>query len=354
MQILIDEGMSTYKYPTGIGLHAINLYTHLSKISNCTITNYTFFKYFPKGFRKLSIDAFINIIHPFRNYNIIHYQNNFVPFSKGKSKKVVTIHDLGVFLYPGTVPYIYIQYNRHSIKKSLERADGIITPSQSVKNEILNMFGKHYEDKVYVCFDGIRDIFFSVTPTIQQLNKYNLTPYSYYFFLGSLSKRKNTEFLLKVFIKAKKEKIIDNNTLLVLGGYKWWGSSEFEELINMENGILSLGYVADEDIPALYRYSRAFVFPSIYEGFGMPIIEAMSQNVPIIISDIPTSIELNKRHNNQMKVFELNNEDSLIGTLREVEVNNEDIRNNLDYGDLSVYNYENIAKEHLNIYKSLS
>ncbi|MGK9368120.1 glycosyltransferase family 4 protein [Melioribacter sp. Ez-97] len=354
MKILIDEGMSTYRYPTGIGLHAINLYNHLKNITNCSITDYTYFKYFPKGFRKLSIDAYINLVHPYRNYNIIHYQNNFVPFTEGKSKKVVTIHDLGVFLYPKTVPFVYIEYNRHSVKNALKRADGIITPSQSVKNEILNMFGKKYEDKIFVSYDGIRDIFFTAIPKIEQLNKYKLKPYSYYFFLGSLSKRKNTGFLLKSFIKAKKEKILAKDTLLVLGGYKWWGSSEFEELINEDNGILSLGYIDDEDIPALYGYSRAFIFPSIYEGFGMPIIEAMSQKVPIIISNIPTSIELNIRHNNQMKVFDLNNEDSFLSTLREVEINNEDIRKNLNYGDLSLYNYENIAKEHLNIYKILS
>ncbi|MGK9477432.1 glycosyltransferase family 4 protein [Melioribacter sp. OK-6-Me] len=310
-------------------------------------------KYFPKGLRKFAIDALINILHPFRRFDIIHYQNYYVPLINSKSKKVVTIHDLGVFFYPETVPFIYVSYNRHAIKKALKRADGIITPSHSVKNEILNMFGSKLEEKLYVAYDGIRDLFLISNPSIQQLNKYNLEPYSYYFFLGSLSKRKNMEFLLRSFIKAKKEKIIDKNTLLVLGGLKWWRSSEFVGLVTKENGILSLGYVNDEDIPALYKFSRGFIFPSIYEGFGMPIIEAMSQNVPIIISNIPTSIELNMRHNNQMLVFELKNESSFLEALHRIDVKNEEIRRNLNYGDLSLYNYQNIAKIHLNIYQQL-
>ncbi len=353
LRILIDEGMSTYRYPTGIGYHALLLYKHLSRIADCSITDYSKMKYFPKGSRKFAIDALINTLHPFRRFDIIHFQNYYVPFINSRCKKVVTIHDLGVFLYPDTVPFIYISYNRHTIKKALKRADGVITPSNSVRNELLNMFGSRWEEKLYVAYDGIRDLFLTAKPSVQQLKKYNLEPYSYYFFLGSLSKRKNTEFLLKAFIKAKKERIIDRTTLLVLGGYKWWGSSEFEKLINKENGILSLGYVDDYDIPALYKFSRGFIFPSIYEGFGMPIIEAMSQNVPIIISNIPTSIELNQRHNNQMKVFKLKIEDSFLSVLHTIDANNEEIRRNLNYGDLSLYNYENIAKEHLKIYKLL-
>ncbi|MCX7797879.1 MAG: glycosyltransferase family 4 protein [Melioribacter sp.] len=345
--------MSSYKHPTGIGQHALNLYKHLSKLTFCSITNYSYMRLIPKGFRKFSIDLYINLVHPFRNYDVVHYQNNFVPCTKGKSKKVVTIHDLGVFLYPDTVPSIYISYNRHSIINAIKKADAIITPSESVKNEILNMFEFSVENKIFVCYDGIRDIFFCSKDNPDILKKYNLTAYNYYFFLGSLSKRKNISFLLKAFIKARKERLISNQSYLVLGGYFWWGAGEFKDLININNGIISLGYLSDEDIPYLYKYCRAFIFPSIYEGFGMPIVEAMSQNVPIIVSNIPTSVELDNRHNNQMFVFELNNVDDFINKLSFVDSNFEQIRKKINYGDLSIYNYENVAKYHLELYKKI-
>lgn len=349
LSILIDEGMSSYKNPTGIGLHALNLYKHLSKITNCSITNYSLMRFIPKGIRKFSIDIYINILHPYRKYDIVHYQNNYVPFTKGNNKKVVTIHDLGAFFYPETIPFIYVEYIKHSIKQAVKRADAIITPSNSVKDEILNMFSN--AKNVYVCYDGIREIFFEKTD--DSLHKYNLKPYSYFFFLGSLSKRKNLSFLLNAFLYAKKQNLIAKDTLLVLGGYKWWGASEFEKLINKNRDIITLGYIDEKDIPAIYKYSKAFIFPSIYEGFGMPIVEAMSQGVPIIISNISTSIELNNRHNNKMFVFELGNLDSLVEILKYLDKNYEKLRKEIDYGDLSIYNYDNIAKAHLKIYQNL-
>lgn len=353
LKILIDEGMSSYKHPTGIGQHALNLYKHLSNLAYCSITSYKLMRFIPKGLRKLSIDIYINLIHPLRQYDIVHYQNNFVPFTKGKSKKVVTVHDLGVFLYPDTVPFIYIKYNRHSIKEAIKRADLIITPSNSVKDEILAMFDFAKENKICVCYDGVRDVFFNNKSDINILKKYGLSPYGYYFFLGSLSKRKNIGFLLNAFIKARQANLIESNCYLVLGGYLWWGASEFKDLIKIENGIISLGYLNDDDVVSLYKYCKAFIFPSLYEGFGMPIIEAMSQNIPIIISNIPTSIELNERHNKQMYVFELGSVDDFIDKLHFVDTYNEEIRKKLNYGDISIYNYENVAKCHFNLYKKI-
>lgn len=69
---------------------------------------------------------------------------------------------------------------------------------------------------------------------------------------------------------------------MVLGGQKWWGASDFKHLLRDELGIRTLGYLTDEDIVTLYTYSKSFVFPSLYEGFGMPIIEAMSQKLRLL------------------------------------------------------------------------
>jgi hypothetical protein len=354
LRILIDEGLSSHGTPTGIGLQALNLYKHLKNICTCDITDYSRMKILPRGIRKFSIDAFTNLQTLYKDYDVIHYQNNYAPLLKGKSKKIVTVHDLGVFLFPDTVPTVYVKYNQHSIKKVFERADLVITPSQSVKNEVLERFSFAKVDKIFVCNDGIRDVFLNKSKNNSEISeRYSIEPFSYFFFLGSLSRRKNLKFILEVFIKAKKNKLISEETLLVLGGQTWWGAGDFKHLLKQEYGIKTLGYLKDEDILWLYRNCKSFVFPSLYEGFGMPIIEAMSQNIPIIISNIPTSIELNRKHNNQMFGFDLNDEEQGMNILKTLDKDFASIKRSLNYGDLSQYSFDNVAKKHLEIYSSL-
>jgi glycosyltransferase involved in cell wall biosynthesis len=165
-----------------------------------------------------------------------------------------------------------------------------------------------------------------------------------------LTRRKNLRFLLEAFLRAKREAVLSKDTRLVLVGQDAWDTHEIEHLFSKEAGIIRLGYVSDEMLPALFRFCKALIFPSIYEGYGIPLIEAMSQNAPIIISDIQASMELNQRHNKQMLVFELGDEEALIELLEHVERNAELLRERLDYGDLSPYYYENVAKEHLSVY----
>ena len=132
-----------------------------------------------------------------------------------------------------------------------------------------------------------------------------------------------------------------------------WGYSELKSLFREEYGIRELGYISDAKLVALYRYSKALVFPSLYEGFGIPIVEAMSQRIPIIISNIPTSIELNSMHNMQLFPFELGDENCFLRHLEKLEVEWEKVRLELDYGDLSIYNYSNVAKYHLQVYRQV-
>lgn len=293
-------------------------------------------------------------IHELRgDYDIIHYQNYYVPFLSKSSKKVVTIHDLASFKFSDTMQYLYAKYNKRTIKNSLSRADAIITPSITIKNEIHESFPYINENKIFQCNDGIRNVFWLNTNSKNILDKYSIEPFTYFFFIGSLSKRKNLKFLLETFIEAKKNYLIDIKTKLILAGQSWWGSSEIKDLISKNLGILTLGYLDDESIVELYRNCKALVFPSLYEGFGMPIIEAMSQNIPIIISNIPTSVELNEKHNNQMFIFNLGNKEQLIHQLSMLDKECDLIKSKLNYGSLSDYKFENIAYKHLNIYKTI-
>ena len=353
MRVLIDEGLTYNSRSTGIGLHGDNVYLHLKSYCESDITDYWQLRVIPRGLRKFAYVAFTNIHAFYKNYDVIHYQNYNTPYFTGEAKKVVTIHDMGVFRYPDTVPTIYIKYNQSLIRKSVKRAEAIITPSEFTKEEILNYFPDANAQKIFSCESGLRDIFFKRDVLSDVIEKNGIDKFNYFFFLGSISKRKNLEFLIKAFIKAKQKKAIGENTQLLLGGQNWWGAKNIIKLIDPEMKIITLGYLTDYDIITLYRNSKAVIFPSIYEGFGIPIIEAMSQNAPLIISRIPTSIALNKRHDNQMFEFDLDNEEQLIEALSNLDNNFERIKKQLDYGDISIYNFDNIAKRHYEVYETL-
>ena len=353
MKIFIDDGLSTIVKLTGIGYQAHNLYLSLKKISDCSISDYSFLKKQPRYLRRFLYIAYANYGSAISDYDILHYQNYYVPrFSSGK-KKIVTIHDLGAFKFPETIPYFYVKYNQHSIRSALKRADGIITPSKSIKKEILEMFPKTKEERILPCEDGIREIFWDPVDSDHFLLENEIKPFQYFFFIGSLSPRKNLKFILEAFTKAKLNGWIKKESKLVLAGQSWWGSSDFNHLLREDLGIKTLGYIEDKCVAQLYKYSKALIFPSLYEGFGMPIIEAMSQNSPIIISNIPTSLELNELHNNQMFGFNLGDEAGFIELLKKLDHKNDDIRKSLNYGDLSRYRFDNIAKRHYDFYEKI-
>jgi len=353
LRILIDEGYTTVGKLTGIGFQGLNLFKHLLNLIDVKITNYWYLKYIPKVIRKFTYIALSNVRSLFLNYDIIHYQNFYVPLFSGKSKKVVTIHDLGVFRFPETVPFIYVKYNQLSIKNAVRRADIIVTPSLSIKNEIIEMFPDTDSNKIAACQNGIRKVFFEHKPNMKTLSEFNLLPHSYFFFIGSLTRRKNITFLLESFIEAKRIGKINESTKLLLIGNMWWGAGDFKELIKQEYGIQNLGYLPDETVIDICAFSKGMIFPSIYEGFGMPIIEAMSLNIPIIASNIPTSIELNNDHNKQMLIFELGNKQSLLEKINLLEKNYNEIVGTLDYGDISIYKFDKVAERAIEIYKMI-
>jgi alpha-1,3-rhamnosyl/mannosyltransferase len=283
-------------------------------------------------------------------YDIIHYQNYYVPRTRGRARKVVTIHDVASFRLPETVPVIYRKYNQATIRNAVERAHGVVVPSAFTRREVLDLFPWLDGEKVFVCPNGIRKQFLSPDANAGSLAKFGLEPYSYYFSLGVLTKRKNFRFLLETFALARKMGRISRNTALILAGKGAWDTHEIRPLIDKELGIHLLGYVHDEDMPALYRYSKAFVFPSLYEGFGIPIIEAMSQQTPIIASDIPGTRELDEQHNRQIHFFPLGGVDELMMHLAELDAHPPSSRSQLSYGDLALNDFPHVARRHLDVY----
>lgn len=353
MRVLLDDGPTTTNNLSGIGHHSINLWKHLQKMIRCEVTDYGYLQSIPRVVRRFAYFGIANVQSKRLNFDVVHYQNSYVPFLRGKSKKVVTIYDLSVLKFPETVSPVWRHYNKVAFRDALVRSDAVVAISQSVRNEVLAAFPSFAPDRIRVCPCGIRETFSSDIHRAEEVVKQGLVPFSYFLFVGDLTKRKNLPFLLNAFIKAKEERRIRPETKLVLVGKKAWGFLEFQHLLREDLGVIKLGYLYEESLASLYRFANALVYPSLYEGFGIPIVEAMSQRTPILISNIPTSIELNEAHNRQMLVFDIGDSRELIRHLEDLDESAESRRSQLSYGDLSRYTYEAIAQSHIELYKSV-
>jgi glycosyltransferase involved in cell wall biosynthesis len=350
MRILIDNAIVGKNRKSGIGSFAYNLALQLNKTNKCDLLVFKVLDYIPRYFKKWSYIGLVNIPYLTKGYNIIHHVSHYSPWIVDCTAHVMTVYDLAELKYPNMISFAWRHYNRYSIRKSIDRVNAIITISNSIKKELLDTFPKLREENIYVCPPGIRSELLDVKPNEKILDDMSIKPYSYFLFVSELTKRKNIKFLLNAFTKAKSKKIIKESTKLILVGKKSIGYKEIAPLIQEELGIREIGFLNDIQLATLYRFSKGFVYPSIYEGFGIPIIEAMNQNTPIIISRIPTSIELHHAHNKQMFHFELGDSDGLISLLSKIDNESSSIREQLNYGDLSKYHYDRIAANHINIY----
>jgi len=353
MKVLIDDGLSTLQETGGIYNQSINLWKHLRTLIQCDITDYHYLKTFPRVARRAVYLGLTNLGPHQRQYDLIHYQNYYVPRSRGKAKGVTTIHDLAGLKSPDVYPAWYNAYFRRTLHQALVRSDAMITVSNAIRKQLLDAFPHMDESRVHVCYNGLRSVFFESRPVEEELDAIGLRPYSYFLCVGNLEVRKNLPFLLLQFAEARKRSLIAKDTKLVLVGQEGIGFKSFQHQISERDQIFRLGRISDEQLVTLYRFCKAFLFPSLYEGFGIPILEAMSQGAPILISNIPASLELHRRHNSRCFVFELDRKEMLAEMLSHLDQNSAHIADRLDYGDLTLYSYDHVAQEHVRIYAQI-
>lgn len=209
------------------------------------------------------------------------------PFARGK--KVLVIYDTVIKDYPETVRLKTKIMLKLTLKASIRRADKIITISEFSKKQII----KHYdvdENKIAVIpcaadrkkYRPMND----GDPLIGRVkDKYGISG-DYFLYLGTLEPRKNITGLITAYSEALKKKP-DLPKLVIAGGKGWMYEEIFSKVTELkcEENIIFTGYVDDGDVPVLMNGAKAFCFPSFYEGFGMPPLEAMSCGIPVIVSD---------------------------------------------------------------------
>lgn len=213
------------------------------------------------------------------------------------SKSLTYIHDVSFLKYPETVQPKNLRYLQKNVAKWIKRTDTVLTLTETSKGDIVDLLSVE-RSKVEVVPCGVDDsIFFkrSVEEVKAALKKYNLKTKHYMLFVGNLEPRKNLKNLLLAYkILCQKEK--EPPALIVVGADGWLNEDAQSLIIELQDQGLSIlrpsKFVADKDMPALYSGASLFVHPALYEGFGMPPVEAMACRVPVAASNIPVLKEV--------------------------------------------------------------
>ncbi len=223
---------------------------------------------------------------------IFHGPNYFVP--KTHLPCAVTIHDLSVYRYPQWHPRARVERMHIAVPEAIERASVILAISESTRMDILEKF-KIPAERVQVTLLGVDQVYHPRSPEqlLPVLSRFGLTHNAYSFFVSSIEPRKNLLNLLAAYRCLPNA--IRERWPLVLAGGGGWQSEEIHEDIQraMREGWLKyLGFVNQSDLPALYAGARLFTYPSWYEGFGLPIAEAMASGVPVLTANCSSMPEV--------------------------------------------------------------
>jgi glycosyltransferase involved in cell wall biosynthesis len=258
------------------------------------------------------------------NFDILHSISYSGLFRKLKySKNIVTVHDLMYRIIPNyfsnnrLINVLAIFYYDFIVKVSLRNANFIISVSGTTKEDTLKFFRR----ESFVIPEGINLDKLTTIKETDEIRKFPIDTNKFFLYVGNLRKQKNIDFLIRTFLKSKTE-----YDLVICGNYhevpKKWK--------NLKN-VLFLGYLSDDVLKDLYRGCKAFVFPSLYEGFGLPILEALSNGALVLSSSGGALSEFKCKgiyHFDPLNDLELK---TLIETVDSLEFDGEDVKKFLSY-----------------------
>ncbi len=356
---------------TGVGTYTQHLIKELSKIcskNEIYLVDYSDYKLF-EDLNKIIIASWIKYL-PMKSYcwhlysqfklsnnnhdlDIIHSPENASLFVKLKDqKKIITTYDLIPKFYPDTIDHITLFRFKYLFPRTLKTADKIIAISNSTKKDLIDYFNIP-EGKIKVILLAADEKFkpLNKDETEEIKRRYNLN-FPFILYVGNLAKHKNIPALIKAFYKITKKGI--SHKLVITGkrGCKYKEIFETIDKLNLQDDVMFTGYVSDEDLPALYNAAELFVYPSLYEGFGLPPLEAMACGTPVITSNTSSLPEVVGDAGIMVDPHDV---DELADTMYDV-LTNDGLKEDLIKKGLErakMFSWEKCALETLKVYKEL-
>lgn len=293
---------------------------------------------------------FNQLVLPMKLYGIKADIFLFLAFSSPilfwKKGIITTIHDMGAWDYSQALSLLQKIYYRAAFTASAFLAETILTVSEFSKGRICEILKMKNSD-VHVVPSAITASFSNDCKIpIQALQKKYGLPEKYIMTLSTLEPRKNMKLLLDAFIKVEEKVDFD----VVLVGRKGWKIDELINEIDQQNRIHLTGFVEDEDVIGIYKNAMCFVFPTAYEGFGLPPVEALALGTPVLSSDAASMTEVLR---GQASYFESGNQEELEKKLLTMKKDIKSMPTYLDEYQLENYRFDVSARKILNIIYNL-
>lgn len=294
------------------------------------------------------------------NLDVLHTtsQTSRIP-SAYKGKTIVTFNDMIMFYAPQYLPQVKRMREKTIAKMMAKKATKIIAGSNSLKKELEKYLAVPSE-KVDVIYSGLDKRFFD-EPSIDSqkiVDRLGITK-KYILFLGTIEPSKNITRLLQAFAKLKSEKRENGNSKfdfqLVLAGKKGWLADEYKQIIKdlgISKDVIFTGYIVGEELVPLFKKSEFFIMPSLYEGFGMTVLEAFATKTPSIISKVSSLPEIageGARFINPLSV------DEILSAMKEFAENKDSRESYAEkaYETAKKFDWDETAKKTLEVYTSL-
>lgn len=313
MRVLINTKPLVFPNKSGISYYVFNLYSELirsgidiiptldnkssSLLSSLSRVSCRLRAYFGKMYPSFVInigDAMIGFLSE-RNtdtpiYDLYH-ETSFDPIPEIKAKSIFTLYDVAVFRHPEFFTDYFAKYTTSNIMKNIATAHRIIVNTQFTKKEAMELLNIPDEkiDIIPLAPSSICRITDNSASDLCNIKKF--TEKDYILYVGTVEPRKNLKTLIRAFRDIKTKYDI---TLIIAGGFGWLYDDivSYPEDLKIKEDVIFTGYVDEETLFSLYRHALALVYPSLYEGFGIPPLEAMACGTPVIISDIPSLTEV--------------------------------------------------------------
>jgi len=235
--------------------------------------------------------------------DVLHEPDFVLPPTLPGTRTILTVHDLSFIRDPESAFPRLRRYLNRVVPRSVARATHVLADSQATKNDLTELFGTP-PDKITVLYGGV-DARFAPVQEPERLaavrTKYGIGTKPFILSIGTIQPRKNYRRLIQAFSilhihppTVNFQSPTTNLQLVIAGGKGWLYDDIFAEVrrLGLENRVLFTGFVNDDDLPALYSAAEMLAFPSLYEGFGLPVLEAMACGTPVITSTVSSLPEL--------------------------------------------------------------
>lgn len=308
MRIGIDASRAVARERTGTENYSLHLIAHMLQLSEEGESPRQFVLYYnqrpPRGL--LPANGYQLRVMPFprmwthirlswemlrRPPDVLFVPAHVIPLVHPKAS-VATIHDLGHLYFPETYTKGDLKYLTWATEHNVRSVAHLLADSEATKSDLTKHFSVDPQ-RVTVVYPGVSPLFQPEHYPLELTairNHFGIKgPYILY--VGTLQPRKNVERLIEAFAKAKRAKRLKQQ-LVLAGRLGWLPEGVLRRLQEVEEAVTLAGYVPESYLPALYSGATAFVLPSLFEGFGLPVLEAMACGTPVIASDIPSLAEV--------------------------------------------------------------